>query len=152
MSTANGDDFAEMYKNLLKTFRDDEGSQIEQYRELLNSNQVYDTSRMQQQQENELSLMNKQFENMRGLAQQSAEDWLKNNSKLMSESSVYRSKESDQQYRQDRQMQTDKLDSDKVMQGRQFKQEMDVIRENDSVNTRRRNSERSSAIDAYRRF
>lgn len=145
-------DFAAMYENLLKTFRDNEGSQIDQYRELLNSNQAYDTSRLQKQQENELALMNRQFENMRGLAQQSAADWLNNNSKLMAESSVYRSRESDQQYRQDRQMQSDKLGSDQLMQGRQFKQEMDVIRENDTIDTRRRNSDRAAAIDAYRRF
>jgi len=142
----------QLYTQLLETFRNDTGSQLDTYREMLNTNHQNDLARQRQGQEIEMSLMNNQYNNMAALAREQAQDWLNNNSRLMSESSVYRSRESDQQYRQDKSMQQERLGSDQLMQKRQFGQEKEIIDRNEAVDTRRRNSDRLAAIDAYRRF
>lgn len=145
-------DLQTMYQNLLREFQAGNNSQIETYRALLNDQNAYASQASQQRQQNEMALMNQQFGNMREMARAQAEDWLKNNFKLMSESSKYRSQESKQQFEQDRTMQEDKMNTDKFMQERGFKHDIDTIHENERVDTRRRVVERNTAVNAYKRF
>lgn len=107
---------------------------IDEYKQILNANRENDLAIMNQQNSNEIASQDRMYERMGALAKQQAESWLQNNKALAEQSFGYRSKESTQQYEQDKDIQ------------------LSTIRENEGVELRRRNSERSSALSAYKRL
>jgi len=107
---------------------------INDYKKILSANQGYELALMNQRSRNDLRSQERMYERMGRLAKEQAQSWLNTNRQLASDSFGFRSKESEQQYQQEKDMQ------------------MSTIRENEGVESRRRESERNSALAAFRRL
>jgi hypothetical protein len=105
---------------------------IEEYRQILGANRDNDLALMNQRATNDDAAQGKMYERMGLLARQQAESWLNTNKALADQSFGYRSRESTQQAEQEKDLQ------------------LSQIRENEGVESRRRSSERSSALGAYK--
>jgi hypothetical protein len=107
---------------------------IEQYKQMLAANRDNELALMNQRAANDASSQDKMYERMGALAREQAQSWLSTNKALADQAYSFRSSESRQQYEQDKDMQ------------------MSSIRENEGVETRRRDSERNSALTAFKRL
>ncbi len=105
---------------------------IEEYRQILGANRDNDLALMNQRSANDLVSQEKMYERMGLLARQQAESWLNTNKQLADQSFGFRSRESAQQAAQEKDLQ------------------LSQIRENEGVESRRRSSERSAALGAYK--
>lgn len=105
---------------------------IEEYKQILTANRDNDLALMNQRATNDDVAQGKMYERMGLLARQQAESWLNTNKALADQSFGYRSRESAQQAEQEKDLQ------------------LSQIRENEGVESRRRTSERSSALGAYK--
>ena len=105
---------------------------IQEYREILSANRDNDLALMNQRATNDDVAQGKMYERMGILAKQQAESWLTTNKQLADQAFGYRSRESAQQAEQEKDLQ------------------LSQIRENEGVESRRRSSERSSALGAYK--
>jgi len=107
---------------------------INQYKAILSANRDNELALMNQRASNDLTAQEKMYERMGALAREQAQSWLNTNRQLASDSFGFRSQESKQQYEQEKDMQ------------------MSTIRENEGVESRRRDSERNSALAAFKRL
>ncbi len=107
---------------------------IDQYKQMLAANRDNELALMNQRAANDASSQDKMYERMGALAREQAQSWLSTNKALADQAYSFRSGESRQQYEQDKDMQ------------------MSSIRENEGVETRRRDSERNSALASFKRL
>ena len=112
----------------------DPNALINQYKAILSANRDNELALMNQRASNDLTAQEKMYERMGALAREQAQSWLNTNRQLASDSFGFRSQESKQQYEQEKAMQ------------------MSAIRENEGVESRRRDSERNSALAAFKRL
>jgi len=112
----------------------DPNALINQYKAILGANRDNELAFMNQRASNDLTAQEKMYERMGALAREQAQSWLNTNRQLASDSFGFRSQESKQQYEQEKDMQ------------------MSTIRENEGVESRRRDSERNSALAAFKRL
>lgn len=107
---------------------------IEEYRQILSANRDNDLALMNQRSANDLTAQDRMYERMGILAKQQAESWLSTNKQLADQAFGYRSRESAQQAAQEKDLQ------------------LSQIRENEGVESRRRSSERSAALGAFKKL